>query len=271
MRATLFLITLALSSAACSSPAEIEQAAGVEGETAPRAVARAEAAEGSAFEDDEERDGGSREFSYAWPAAVTAEPALARMLTAERDRTLAQEKVEWTDALSDSPQDCTPCRNRSFAKEWKVVANTPKYLSLSADFSAYTGGAHGMYGLQSLVWDKAKQRAMSGAEMFRSPEALDAALGPRLCSALNAERSKRRGESVPETSEDMFDRCVGTAEATVLIGSSTGKAFDRIGIWFGPYVAGSYAEGAYELDFPVDDGVLRAVKPEFAPAFAVRR
>ena len=271
MRATLFLIPLALSSAACSSPAEMEQATGVENEAAPRALARADAAAASAFEDDEERDGGSREFSYGWPAAVAAESALARMLTAERDRILAQEKAEWTEALSDSPEDCTPCRNRSFAKEWKVVASTPGYLSLSGDFSSYTGGAHGMYGLQSLVWDKAKQGAMSGADMFRSPEALDVALGPRLCSALNAERAKRRGEPVPAMSEDMFDRCVGTAEATVLVGSSTGKAFDRLGIWFGPYVAGPYAEGAYELDFPVDAGVLRAVKPEFAAAFAVKR
>jgi hypothetical protein len=261
MRATLFLIPLALSSAACSSPAEIEQATGLEGQATPRALARAEAEATSAFEDDEERNGGSREFRYAWPAAVTAEPA----------RILAQEKDEWTEALSDSPEDCTPCRNRSLTKEWKVVASTPGYLSLSADFSTYTGGAHGMYGLQSLVWDKAKQSAMSGAEMFRSPEALDAALGPRLCSALNAERAKRRGESVPQASEDTFDRCVGTAEATVLVGSSTGKAFNRLGIWFGPYVAGFYAEGAYELDFPVDAAVLRAVKPEFAPAFAVWR
>jgi hypothetical protein len=270
MRAPLFLIPLALSSAACSSPAEMEGATGVAREATPRAAAKAAVA-ASAFESNEARDGGSREFSYSWPAAVAAEPALARMLTAERDRILAQEKGEWAEALSDSPQDCTPCRNRSFAKTWKVVANTPGYLSLSGDFSTYTGGAHGMYGLESLVWDKAKQRAMSGAEMFSSPAALDAALGPRLCGALNAERAKRRGAPVPSSSEDSFDRCVGTAEATVLVGSSTGKAFDRIGVWFGPYVAGSYAEGAYELDFPVDAAVLRAVKPEFAAAFAVRQ
>ena len=57
-----------------------------------------------------------------------------------------------------------------------------------------------------------------------------------------------------------FDECQKVADATVLAGSSNGKAFDRIGIWFGPYVAGPYAEGAYELNFPVDAKVRAAVK-----------
>jgi hypothetical protein len=67
-----------------------------------------------------------------------------------------------------------------------------------------------------------------------------------------------------------FNSCPPISDATVLVGSSTGRAFDRIGIWFGPYVAGPYSEGAYELDFPVDAAVLRAVKPQYAGAFAAR-
>lgn len=265
MRRALFLIPLLLSSAACSPATEIEEATGgEETQTTP-------AAKPVAFEADEERDGGGREFNYAWPAEVSAIPALAQQLTQERDRILAQEKLEWTDALAEMPLDCTSCRSRSFAKEWKVVAETPDWLSLSAQFSSYTGGAHGNYGLESLVWDKAERAAMPAIALFRSPEALDAALGPKLCAALNAEREKRRGEPVVPSADDMgFDSCQQVKDATVLVGSSTGKAFDRIAVWFGPYVAGSYAEGAYELDFPVDAAVLKAVKPEFARAFVAR-
>lgn len=271
MRARLFPISLLLSSAACSSQADYAREAGVAGD--PAAVATAQAkTEPVAFEDDETRDGGSREFSYSWPVTVSAQPALARLLTEERDRILAQEKVEWTDALADAPMDCAACRARSFAKQWKVVADTPGWLSLSGEFSTYTGGAHGMYGLESLVWDKVKQRALPGAGLFRSPDALEAALGARLCAALNAEREKRRGEPVAASEDEAgFDACQHVRDATVLIGSSSGKAFDRIGIWFGPYVAGPYAEGAYELDFPVDAAVLKAVRPEHAGAFAVGR
>ena len=265
MRRALFLIPLLLSSGACSSASDIEEATGVE-ET--QAVP---AAKPVVFANDEMRDGGGREFDYSWPAEVSAIPALAQRLTEERDRILAQEKVEWTDALADMPLDCASCRSRSFAKEWKVVADTPGYLSLSANFSNYTGGAHGNYGLESLVWDKAKGAALPAIALFRTPEALDVALGPKLCAALNAEREERRGEPVVPSSDDVgFDSCQQVKDATVLVGSSTGKAFDRLTVWFGPYVAGPYAEGAYELDFPVDAAVLGAVKPEYAGAFAVR-
>lgn len=272
MRPNLFPILLVVSSGACSSGADYAEATGIVGD--PQAVATtAPPARPVAFADAAARDGGAREFRYAWPAQVSAEAALARQLTAERDRLLAEEKREWEAGLADAPDDCAPCRNRSYAMEWKVVADTPGFLSLSGEFATYTGGAHGMYGVRSLVWDKAADRAIDGAAMFASPDALEAALGPKLCAALNDAREEKRGEPVPPPSgDDMgFNACSRLAEATVLIGSASGKAFDRIGIWYGPYVAGSYAEGAYELDFPVDAAVLRAVKPEYAKAFAVTR
>lgn len=271
MRHALFLIPLLLSSAACSSQADYAHETGVEGD--PAAIAGASAAEPLAFTDNVKRDDATREFSYKWPAQVSAQPELVKQLTADRDKTLAQEKSEWETALKDCPPDAVSCRNRQYAMEWKLVAETPRYLSLSGDFSTYTGGAHGMYGLQSLVWDKQAKKAVDGAALFQSPEALDAALGPKLCAALNAERAKRRGEPVGPAGgpDDIgFDSCQYTKDATVLVGSSNGKAFDRLGIWFGPYVAGAYAEGAYELNFPVDAAVLKAVKPEYASAFAVK-
>lgn len=267
----LFPISLLLSSAACSSQADYAKSAGIEGDPAAVTTA-APAAKPVAFADNAEQGGGAREFAYNWPAAVSAQPELAKQLTAERDRLLAEEKREWAASLAESPPDCTGCRNRSYTMEWKVIADTPGFLSLSGEFSTYTGGAHGMYGLRSLVWDKAAKKAVDGAALFRSTEALDAALGPKLCAALNAEREKRRGEPVlpPAEGDTGFSACQYTKDATVLVGSSNGKAFDRIGVWFGPYVAGSYAEGAYELNFPVDAGALKAVKPEYATAFAVR-
>ena len=277
MRAGLFPISLLLSSAACSSQADYARQTGIESDPAATATARASAAPGLsarpvAFTDNEARDGGEREFGYKWPALVSAEPKLVEQLTAERTRILANEKTEWPEALDGSPEDCGGCRNRSFEKEWEVVANTPGYLSLSGDFSTYTGGAHGMYGVDAIVWDRAAQKVVPTEEMFVSSAALDKALGPKLCAALNKEREKRRGEPVKPTEDDLgFDSCQYTKDATVLIGSSNGKQFNRIGVWFGPYVAGPYAEGAYELTFPVDAAVIRAVKPEYAGAFSAGR
>jgi hypothetical protein len=41
-------------------------------------------------------------------------------------------------------------------------------------------------------------------------------------------------------------------------------------VWFGPYVAGAYAEGAYELDFPMTKAMLDTVKPAYKAAFSVK-
>ena len=274
MRSALFLIPLALSSAACSdlaeeaaSPAGTMQVAGQPPEPPiPPAVTEET---GEEFTDNAEQGEAKREFAYGWPAAVAAEPALVQRLEAERDEQLAKQKAEWAQALKDS-RDGFPGSNRGFEKEWKVVADLPRYLSLSADLYVYTGGAHGNYGRTSLVWDRKAGTAVEGVDLFRSAVALETALGARLCDALDRQRAERRGGPV-ERAGDWPNDCPGIDEATVFVGSSNGETFDRIGIYFGPYTAGSYAEGAYELDFPATASVLDAVKPEYTKAFTLGR
>lgn len=260
------LLTLAASLvlAACSSADEVAEELGTD--KAATATATAEA--GGARKTEEENE--LYMFAYAWPSQVGAIPALARQL----DQRAAQAKAELAQTTEAEKAEFAgegiEFRPHSYGMEWQVVADTPRFLSLSGNFATYAGGAHGMYGLESLVWDREAGAGMDGKALFASPAALDAALGERLCAALNAERSERRGEPVPVDGDGIFDECVGTGEATVLVGSTSGRTFDRIGVWFGPYVAGSYAEGAYELDFPVDARVLGAVKPEYRAAFSAR-
>ena len=275
MRKSLFLISLALSSAACSQSEDGVGPSRAFAEAGPVASASAtastgDAAQGSNFEDDSSQGDAKREFAYSWPAAVGAVPGLVERFEDERDSALESQKSEWQEALASSPEDCVSCRGRGFEKEWQVVADLPDWLSLSADLYAYTGGAHGNYTKTSLVWDREGERALEGVEFFNSAVELETALGAKLCDALDRERAERRGAPVVRDGEWSTD-CPGIVEATVLIGSSNGETFDRIGIYFGPYVAGSYAEGAYELNFPVTASVFDAVKPEFAEAFSIRR
>ena len=135
--------------------------------------------------------------------------------------------------------------------------------------STYTGGAHPNYGFDSLVWDRQAGMARKPLDLFRSAGALGNAVGGAFCAKLNAERSERRGETVDATSDDTFDKCPGMDELTVLLGSSNGRTFDRIGLMAAPYVAGPYAEGSYEFTLPVTTAVLDAVKPEYRDAFAL--
>ncbi len=60
-------------------------------------------------------------------------------------------------------------------------------------------------------------------------------------------------------------------ELTPLWGSSNRQAINRIGLIADQYVAGSYAEGPYEITLPVTPAVIAAVKPGNRAAFAVKR
>lgn len=262
---------LALVLAACSPSAEgsdDQDTATADGATASSATAQTA---GAAKSVEEENDLYS--FSYAYPAQAGGIPELAADLDADAEKAKATLTSESEDDQKQAKANDYPYRAHSFSKEWKVVADLPRYLSLSGEFATYSGGAHGMYGLESLVWDKQAKAGMDGVALFQSAEALDKALGQKLCAALDAERAKRRGEAVPGNAGDDdtgFNSCQHVKDATVLVGSSGGGKFDRIGVWFGPYVAGPYAEGSYELNFPVDAAVIEAVKPEYREAFGAR-
>ena len=82
-----------------------------------------------------------------------------------------------------------------------MVADLPDFMSLSANYSTYMGGAHPNYGFDAMVWDKSREIALEPIAFFSSAEALDEALGEQLCAALNAERERRRGMPVAADSE----------------------------------------------------------------------
>lgn len=260
--------------AACSSPAEVEEKTGVTARPGtPSASATAVAsssAKGSARKEAEDNPLFSYEFSY--PAEVGAYPELAARLAADAAKAKAQMIAEAKQDRAERKRDGIPLNPHSYGAEWKVVTDLPGYLSLSNEFYTFTGGAHGMYGIEGLVWDKANRRGFASEQFFVSPRALQDALGHALCDALNKERVKKGTEPITGDSKDQtFPSCPGLDEATILVGSSNRKTFDRITVWYGPYVAGSYAEGAYELDFPMTKAMLDAVKPAYRGVFTAKQ
>lgn len=270
MRLSLFLIPVLLSSAACSDPATFADDAGVEAETSARATAAAssQTPAGKARSVAESTD--AYEFKYSYPAQAGVYPALREHLDAELDETkagLAKDAEAWK---AETEREGFPFNPYSAASEWKVVAAIPGWLSLSNEFSTYTGGAHGMYGMDTLLFDKRAEAIRRPLDLFASPEALWSAVEGRWCTALDTAREKRRGAPV-DKSDETFGGCPGIEELTVLIGSSNGKTFDRMTLYAGPYVAGPYAEGAYEIDLDIDAAVLKAVKTEYRGAFSIKR
>lgn len=267
-RAFLALATLAL--AACSSPDEVAEDVGVEEKPAAEATGKATASSSKAVKVREETK--LFLYEYAYPAQAAAIPALAAVLDARgakaRDEMIGEARE--LEAEEGDPGEF-PVPQHSFEEEWQVVADLPGWLSLSGFFSTYSGGAHGMYGMEGYVWDKQRGRGMASEELFRSPGYLGSMMENRVCEALNKEREERRGEPVDPNSDDMFTDCPDLSDGTILVGSSNGKTFDRITVWFGPYVAGPYVEGHYELDFPMTREMFEAVKPAYRSAFSAKR
>lgn len=271
-RTALLMVASAVMLAACSSPEEIAQGtATAQATTAaaqPPAPPTPPAVDAAKVEfTDNAADGeAKREFAYGWPAEAAAIPALAARLTADRDKLLAEQKADWSSALKEfGNSDCIGCVNRDLSKTWEVVANLPRFLSLSYGFYAYTGGAHGNSASGGLVWDREADAAVEPRAFFTSAKAMQDVLGPRWCKALSGARRAKMGGEGP-VDESTFP-CPPIADLTVLLGSKGKTGFDRIGLIADPYVAGSYAEGDYEVTIPVTADILAIVKPEYKAAF----
>lgn len=275
MRAKLFLIPLLLSSAACQGSVDAREQAPA-ATPAPAAAAAAAAtsradppvAAGEARTVRQET--GSYVFDYSYPAQAARHPVLAAYLEKELATSRAALAREADQFLRNrDPQD-TRAVKYSLGTGWSVVTDLPGWLSLSAQISSYSGGAHGNHGMATLLYDKSDGEIRQPLDLFKGRAALWQAIETRFCAALDKQREERRGEPV-DKGDDLFGVCPGLDELVLLLGSSNRQSFDRMTLYAGPYVAGPYAEGDYEVDLDIDAAVLAAVRPEYAEAFSARR
>lgn len=270
------LIAPVLALAACNLSGEATDESGAEGDTAtsqpsptasPSATPTPADAPAEAVEVSEES--ALYSFEFAYPKQVAAIPELKSRLDKQMATNKAALASQAREAQADAKDQGFPYNAYAEGTKWQVVTDTPRFLSLSADIYSYTGGAHPNSGTTSLVWDREAKRALKPLDFFTSPQALSAAVETSYCEALNKERAKRRGEPVNK-GDTMFGNCPAAGELTVLLGSSNGKTFNRIGFIADPYVAGPYAEGGYDITVPVTDEVMKVVRPAYADAFSRR-
>lgn len=210
-------------------------------------------------------------FDYAYPAAAGAIPGLRASLDADLSKQLGTLKKDAREGQAEAKQNGFPYNKYGWSQTWQVVTDLPGWLSLSASYWTYTGGAHGNSWSGAMLWDRKANRARNPLDLFNSKAALAAAIRKPFCDALDKQRAEKRGEPVNRASGDEFDKCIDPTGQTVILGSRGKKAFDRIGILVAPYSAGPYAEGSYEVTVPVTAAVLAAVKPAFRASFAAVR
>jgi hypothetical protein len=210
------------------------------------------------------------DFSYSYPAQVAAIPDLKALLDKRLDAARAELETSAKADQIEAKKNDYPYRPHSSGATWQVVKDMPRWLSLSAEMYDYSGGAHGMTFFDGLLWDREQNLARDPADLFISKAALSSVLREPFCAALDKERAKRRGAPVNRASGDQFDECIDPAVHTIILGSSNGRTFDRIGVLVEPYAAGAYAEGTFDITLPVTQRILGSVKPAYKAEFSVK-
>lgn len=267
LRTTLLILTGAALLAGCSddTPTQAEKAAAAAVPGAPPS-ATADATTKNASASAVRESNGLVEFAYAYPreAAVIAELAawLDGDRTTRRDALIAAAQRDKAAAEKAG----FPYRQHSHLQTWKIVSNTPRFLSMSAEIQTYTGGAHGMTSFATLLWDRNRAKRLQPLDLFTSGEAFDAAIRDRFCAGIKRAKAAK-GIFREESPDSPFGKCPPASAQTVWIGSSDGRYLDRMTIAIAPYEIGPFAEGSYKINVPVTGALVDAVKAEYAQSF----
>ena len=211
------------------------------------------------------------DFKYSWPAAAAKIPALDARLRADARTTQQHMKNQAAKAKSESETGSFPFHSYETSNEWNVEGDTPKLLALRDSFYEYTGGAHGMSGFQFILWDRAIGHDITTLDLFADKTAAMASLKQAFCPALNRERAKRRGAPVPPSdggTDDWMNGCPDLAKQVLIPGDVKRGRFTTIHVLIGPYEAGPYAEGTYDIVLPITRSLLALAKPSYAEALA---
>jgi hypothetical protein len=206
------------------------------------------------------------EFVYSYPQEAARIPELARFLDAERDAKRAALIADTQRDREAAAKDGFPYHAHSHRQKWLRVTDTPRFLSLSSEIETYTGGAHGMTGFDTLIWDRAKAARLKPLDLFTSSEAFDAAIRDDFCKRIGQAKAAR-GIQTPDEPDSPFSKCPPASAQTVWLGSSGGRYLDRMTIAIAPYEIGPFAEGSYRINIPVTGALVRTVKPEYAREF----
>jgi len=159
---------------------------------------------------------------------------------------------------------------------WSVAFENAEALSLMGATSSYEGGAHGMWGFETLLWDKTAQRELSFADMFADPRRNGAAMTAvsEAAFAAWAEASPAVDTDVSlidertlQDARDVLAPNAGSFETFLLIPNTAGDGRAAgVLLLYPPYELGPYSDGDYRLFIPA--GVLTPhLRPEWAARF----
>ncbi len=206
------------------------------------------------------------EFHYAWSAEAAAVPQLVDRFRTEMEKAKA-------DLLSGAKEDKASRDKEGFdfnaymsSTDYKTAGQSDRLLALTLEAGSFTGGAHGNYGVGSLLWDRLTGKDIQFSDLFTAPANMDRVLTQRWCDALNKAREEKRGE--PVGGGGMFDDCPKLDEISIIPTDKNGTGrFETLMFVASPYVAGPWVEGAYEIELGVTPDLIAALKSVYRASF----
>ncbi len=219
-----------------------------------------------------DEEGPLLDFHLAWPADISAIPALAAKLRAPAFAHKAELEKMASDDKAHRDKENFAFHKYEFGQDIEIEGNAPRLLSASLNWYEFTGGAHPNHGTKAILWDRQEGREISFAELFEGGSAtVDALFRPAYCAALDKARAeKRSAEDMNSGPDDPFSQCPKFTELAMISAGPAGRSMTKITFHAGPYVAGPYVEGDYDIDLPVTEAILAALKPQYRSSFATR-
>lgn len=213
------------------------------------------------------------DLKFSWSAEAAAIPSLAHRLRAE----LALEKTKTIEGgkqeFAIREDSGSPGIGWESITKITTSGETGRLLSLSRQYYAFTGGAHGNGATTGLLWDRALAKEIKFAALFSSPRGYAQELRGPYCKALDAERRKRRGgDGKLGNGISEFDTCPRLSDLALIPSAARpGDPFASVHLIAPAYLAGPYAEGDYDIVLPVRSRLIRLMKPQYRNSFKAQR
>ena len=211
-------------------------------------------------------------FSFIYPREAVAIPAMDAIL---RER--AVEGEAWIGRqVTERAEYRDEGTRYTYESGWTADAVTPELAAFSGTTSYFAGGAHGGFEADAILFDRLAGRPVRLMDLFE-PGLFDyrlfghrltgmQAVQERFCRALTQEVRDRRGNA----DEPIVCPALEGTPVTLVCQRDTGRVTSLMAL-INPYVVGSWAEGPYEIEVPLDPQIIDHMWRRYRPTFGLHQ
>lgn len=210
------------------------------------------------------QDSDALSYGYTIPAEAGAIAPLRQWMVADAEARKAKALAGYKEWAAGFDAGQKPPAPYSLHIEWTTLAQTAQLLVFHKGTETYEGGAHGYVDAGVLYWDKVGRRRLSFADLVTDKAGALATVRAAFCKKLVAERKARlAGYDDPSVS----DCAAFSDEMSYAFTRIVGGKFGRLTVYCPAYTAGSYAEGAYEIELYIPKEMISFIKPAWRASF----